>query len=72
MKDFITCIFVCIVCITFLAFLVFWGYFMDKIECNTKANAIGYKSEYHYFTGCVLEKPNGKKVLLRQLRDYND
>ena len=55
-----------------LALTAGMSYFMGKTECNAKANVLGYKHEYHYWTGCVLEKPDGKKVLLKQLRDYND
>ena len=58
--------------ILFLGTIIVFDYFVSATGCNAKANAIGYKSEYHLFAGCVLEKPNGKKVLLRQLRDYND
>ena len=58
--------------VLFLGAIIVFDYYMGAIGCNAKAKAIGYKSEYHFFSGCVLEKPNGKKVLLKQLRDYND
>lgn len=47
-------------------------YITAKIECTSKANALGYKSSFALFQGCVLEKPNGKKVLLQQLRDFEN
>ena len=47
-----------------------FGSVMGFISCHAKANALGYKCEYRLFSGCVLEKPNGKKVLLEQLRDF--
>ena len=47
-------------------------YIPHKIECSQTAKALSYKSKYTYFTGCVLTKPNGKKVLLKQLRDYGE
>lgn len=53
-----------------------WGVFTFAIkisekECSAKASAIGYKYEFGFFKGCVLEKPNGQKILLEQLR-YNE
>lgn len=57
--------------IIFAAFLSL-AFYIDKMECKAKANAIGYKCEYGILQGCVLEKPNGKKVLLQQLRDIGD
>lgn len=44
---------------------------MSEKECSSKATAIGYKYEFGVFQGCVLEKPNGQKILLEQLR-YNE
>ena len=43
----------------------------SQLECTSKAKALGYKCEWGIFQGCVLEKPNGSKVLLENLR-YND
>ena len=43
----------------------------SQLECTSKAKAVGYKCEWGVFQGCVLEKPNGSKVLLENLR-YND
>ena len=44
---------------------------LSQLECTSKAKALGYKCEWDIFQGCVLEKPNGSKVLLENLR-YND
>ena len=62
----------CLVTIIVLLGFVLFGYTMNHKECEAKANALGYKYDFKYFQGCVLEKPNGKKVLLQQLRDYNE
>ena len=43
----------------------------NKITCESKASALGYKYEYGFWHGCVLEKPDGKRVLLEQLRDFD-
>ena len=43
----------------------------SQLECTSKAKALGYKCEWGVLQGCVLEKPNGSKVLLENLR-YND
>lgn len=43
----------------------------SQLECTSKAKALGYKCEWGIFQCCVLEKPNGSKVLLENLR-YND
>ncbi len=47
-------------------------YGFKKIQCTRTAKVLNYKSEYNYVTGCILEKPNGKKILLEQLRDYGE
>lgn len=44
---------------------------LSQLKCTSKAKALGYKCEWGLFQGCVLEKPNGSKVLLENLR-YND
>ena len=55
-----------------LIVMVIIGYFVvSQLECTSKAKALGYKCEWGVFQGCVLEKPNGSKVLLENLR-YND
>lgn len=46
-------------------------FFSSKKACQAKAQALNYSYDYKYFQGCVLIKPNGKKVLLEQLRDFN-
>lgn len=51
-----------------MLFVIDFG--VSKAVCTSKANALGYLSDYKIFQGCVLEKPNGKKVLLEQLRDF--
>lgn len=43
---------------------------MANYACHKKAEALGYKCSWHFGSGCVLEKPNGKKVLLEQLREF--
>lgn len=55
-----------------LVVMVILFYFVvSQLECTSKAKALGYKCEWGIFQGCVLEKPNGSKVLLENLR-YND
>lgn len=39
------------------------------VQCSATGNALGYKTEWHYFTGCIVTKPDGSKVLLKQMRD---
>lgn len=48
------------------------SYWTSKIACETKAQALGYQCNYKLFQGCLLTKPDGKKVLLEQLRDMGD
>ena len=43
-------------------------YFMDKISCEATARALSFTPHYSIFTGCVVEKPNGNRVLLDQFR----
>ena len=52
-----------------LIVMIILGYFVvSQLECTSKAKALGYKCEWGIFQGCVLEKPNGSKVLLENLR----
>ena len=44
---------------------------LSQLECTSKAKALGYTCEWGIFQDCVLEKPNGSKVLFENLR-YND
>lgn len=55
----------------FTAFLISIDYILEKKECTEKASAIGYQYNFGFFKGCVLIKPDGKKILLEQLRDFN-
>ena len=65
-------------CFGVLAFIILCTFCMvgldyttEKAQCNSKANALGYSHDYGYLQGCVLIKPDGKKVLLEQLRDFD-
>lgn len=58
--------------IIIIAIVIGISYGADYLECSATAKTLEYQSEYHPFTGCVLTKPNGKKVLLKQLRDYGE
>ena len=61
-----TLLFILLIVMVILGVLV-----SSQLECISKAKALGYKCEWGIFQGCVLEKPNGSKVLLENLR-YND
>lgn len=56
--------------IVLMVILFAGNYLAAETRCTAKAEALGYMSDYKLFQGCVLEKPNGKKVLLEQLRDF--
>lgn len=56
----------------FFTFLVLLDVQVDKKCCYAKAQALGYKCRYDYWAGCVLEKPDGKKVLLGKLRNVEE
>ena len=58
--------------IIIIAIIIGISYGADCLECSATAKILEYQSEYNPFTGCVLTKPNGKKVLLKQLRDYGE
>lgn len=45
-------------------------YCSSNARCHAKAEALGYQCDYKLMQGCVLIKPNGKKILLEQLREY--
>lgn len=62
----------CMIAIIFFLAIVILSYVLDSKECKAKAKVIGYKCEYSFWAGCVLEKPNGKRVLLEQLRGIEE
>lgn len=43
------------------------GYLAEKKSCKEISKIFNYKYEYTLFTGCILEKPNGNKFLLKKL-----
>ena len=70
MADFIESTVWLIACVLLIAVPVFTiGYFMDKISCEATARALSFTPHYSIFTGCVVEKPNGNRVLLDQIRN---
>lgn len=70
MSDFIEGFIRLIVAVLIFAVPLFTiGYFMDKISCEATARALSFTPRYSIFTGCVVEKPNGNRVLLDQIRN---
>lgn len=70
MSDFIESVICLIVVTLILAVPLFTiAYFMDKISCEATARALSFTPHYSIFTGCVVEKPNGNRVLLDQIRN---
>ena len=61
----------CLVCL--IGFIVVCGltFGVNNQRCAAKATALGYEHDFKVFQGCVLIKPDGKKVLLEQLRDFD-
>ena len=41
---------------------------IPKAQCEKIAEKLGYACEYSILTGCIFEKPDGKKILYRNLR----
>ena len=60
-----------LVLILLIVMVILYHSVLSQLKCTSKAKALGYKCEWGLFQGCVLEKPNGSKVLLENLR-YND
>ena len=48
------------------------AYFFGKAECEAKAKVLGYKCDFGIFQGCALIKPDGKVILIEQLREFNN
>ena len=48
------------------------AYFFGKAECEAKAKVLGYKCDFALMQGCALIKPDGKVILLEQLREFNN
>lgn len=68
MKDLVDFV-IGMVCI--IGLIVLFTYFVSKIvetKCEKTAEKLGYACEYSILTGCIFEKPDGKKILYRNLR----
>ena len=70
MKD---VIFIAVITIGVVSTLLFSSsliaYSVDKIECNAVGKKLDLKTDYSFWAGCIVEKPNGQKVLLEQMRN---
>ena len=56
--------------IVLIMFSILVSSIADYARCKEISNALNYKYTWHYWTGCVIEKPDGSKALLRQMRDF--
>lgn len=65
-------ILVILVVIVILAGIIYLTYFTDKKSCQAICTELGYKYSYGYWQGCIVEKSNGKKVRLKQIRDFDE
>ncbi len=57
--------------IAFIFLVIISGLFVcwsANYSCHKTANALGYKGNWGLGVGCVLEKPNGEKILKHNLR----
>lgn len=60
---------------TLVVFIVLFGVcsgitcICENYGCSEVGKTLNYKTEWHYWTGCVVTKPDGSKVLLKQMRD---
>lgn len=63
-------ILVILVFIVVLTGIIYISYFTDKKSCTAICTELGYKYSYGYWQGCIVEKPNGKKIRLEQIRDF--
>lgn len=72
MKQVIEFILEILVVMFILAFVVVLNIGTAWFQCYRAAKELGYNCTYKVMVGCVVEKPDGKKVLLRQMRNYID
>lgn len=70
MEDIKLWIFILISSLIILGIGVVSSYRVEYLQCAAQATALNYKYEYGYYTGCVVTSPNGKKMLLKYLRNY--
>lgn len=42
----------------------------SSFQCSEVGKELNYKTQWHFWTGCIVEKPDGSKVLLKQMRDF--
>ena len=62
-------IFIILIFVALVSLILVPVYFAEKKSCKEIAKRFNYKYEHTFFTSCILEKPNGNKILLDKL--YN-
>lgn len=53
----------------FLSPFFILAYGIEATTCKITGNELKMKTKYSFFAGCIVEKPNGQKVLLEQMRN---
>lgn len=67
-KDFVCSWFVLTVFLLIMG-AISWLY--NSAQCKVKAEVLGYQCSFGPLQGCVLIKPDGTKMLLEQIREFN-
>ncbi len=49
-----------------------FAYCIELLECSSSAKNLGYSYKYDVFAGCIIENKAGKKMLLKQLRNFEE
>ena len=42
----------------------------EALRCSQIGKELNYKTQWHFWTGCIVEKSDGSKILLKQIRDF--
>ena len=62
----------CLISIIFLGSMFLLDYCIELLECSSSAKNLGYSFKYDVFAGCIIENKAGKKMLLKQLRNFEE
>lgn len=60
-----------IVFILFITICIGINTIISYAHCKGTGEVLSYQVEWHYWSGCVVTRPDGNKVLLRQIRDMD-
>ena len=69
-KEFEEVLIMILIIIIFFIVIIGGACMSNSFQCSEVGKELNYKTQWHFWTGCIVEKPDGSKVLLKQMRDF--